>query len=197
MALGGLTTRVLPDANILYSRTLRDWLALGSLYGPDGWYQVHWTEDILAELLYHLRKNNPQASDRQIGGVRDKIVQAFSGGRIEGYSIGTGIEYPDIYDAHVHAAAVHGGVNFVVTLDKGFEEFGEVLDALPYEIHSADSFYCLLDDSSPKSIRAITKLQLEYWSRRQAGRPFNLCTNLEKAGAPEFADRIRAHLRHC
>lgn len=144
-----------------------------------------------------MRKINPHASDPEIGGVRDKIVQAFSGGRIEGYSIETGIGYPDIFDAHVHSAAVHGGVDFVITLDKGFEELGEKLDALPYEIHAADSFFCLLDDSSPKSIRAVTQRQLEYWSKREAGRPFNLCTSLERAGAPEFADRVRGHLRYC
>ncbi len=101
MASGALTTSVLPDANVLYSRTLRDWLALCALYGPEGWYEVRWTEDILAETLYHLRKNNPDASDHQIGGIRDKFVEAFGEGRISGYRVDPDISHPDIFDAHV------------------------------------------------------------------------------------------------
>lgn len=197
MAMGGLTTTVLPDANVLFSRTLRDWLAMGSIYGPDGWYEVRWTEDILAEVLYHLRKKNPTASDQQIGGVRDKLMQAFAGGRISGYSIDPKIEYPDIYDAHVHAAAVQGEVDFVITADGDFTELGQIEDDLPYEVHSPDTFFCLLDDSSPNTVRAITRLQLEYWAKRSEGRSFNLCDSLRAAGAPDFADRVREHLQHC
>ena len=192
MALGTLTTTVLPDANVLFSRTLRDWLGLCALHGPDGWYEVRWTEDILAETLYHLRMKNPAASYAQIGGIRDKIVAAFSGGRIAGYPIDPTIAYPDIFDAHVHAAAVHGGVDFVLTADRDFEKLAEILDSLPYEVHSPDSFFCLLDDSSPRSIRLVIKEQIDYWSKRQ-GR-FNLCTQLVNAGAPQFAERVRAHL---
>jgi hypothetical protein len=197
MALGGLTTTVLPDANVLFSRTLRDWLAMGSLYGPDGWYEVRWTEDILVEVLYKLRKKNPGASDNQIGGVRDKMTESFAGGRISGYSIETGIDYPDIYDAHVHSAAVHGEVDFVITMDKGFDKLDDIADGLPYEVHTPDSFFCLLDDSSPKTIQNITCLQLKYWLRRSGGAPFNLCTSLQRAGAPAFADRVREYLQHC
>jgi hypothetical protein len=197
MALGGLTTTVLPDANVLFSRTLRDWLAMGSLYGPDGWYEVRWTEDILAEVLYHLRKKNPHASDSQIGGVRDKLTGSFAGGRVSGYSIEPGVDYPDIYDAHVHSAAVHGEVDFVITMDKGFDKLDDIADGLPYEVHSPDSFFCLLDDSSPKTIHNITRRQLEYWLQRSRGTPFNLCTSLQQAGAPLFADRVRKYLQDC
>lgn len=197
MALGGLTTRVLPDANVWFSRTLRDWVGMCSVYGPDGWYEVHWTEDILAEVLYHLRKKNPDASDSEIGGVRDKIVRSFAGGRIAGYSIEPDIAYPDVYDAHVHSAAVHGEVDFVITADGDFEDLGAIVDELPYEIHSPDSLLCLLDDSSPSTIRSITRQQLEYWVKRRGERPFNLCAGLTAAGAPEFAERVREHLQHC
>ena len=107
MFMGASTTIVLPDANILYSRTLRDWLALCHLQ-VDGWFEVMWTEDIMAEVIYRLRRDNPMASDRQIGGVRDKLVAVFSSGRIVGYAIDPDVSYPDIFDAHVHAAASMG-----------------------------------------------------------------------------------------
>lgn len=194
MSRGMLTTNVLVDANVLYSKTLRDWLALSYLR-QDGWFEVKWTEDILAEVVYNLRKDHPLFSDQQIGGVRDKIVGTFPAGRISDYEIDPTPAYPDIFDAHVHAAAIHGGVDIVLTIDRGFSQLGDLLDELPYELHSPDSFLCLLDDASPRSIQQVTQEQLDYWAKR-SGR-FNLCTQLENAGAPQFADRVRQHLRTC
>ncbi len=80
----------------------------------------------------------------------------------------------------------------MITADRDFSDWAELLDSLPYEVHSPDSFFCLLDDSSPKSVRLIVQRQLDYWSRRRG--QFNLCTQLVNAGAPEFAERVRAHL---
>lgn len=85
MAMGALTTAVLVDANIFFSRTLRDWVALCYL-NSDGMFEVKWTEDIMAELVYRLRRKLPEASDPQIGGVRDQLVGSFPNGRIVGSS---------------------------------------------------------------------------------------------------------------
>jgi PIN domain-containing protein len=194
MAMGTLTTIVLVDANVLYSRTLRDWLGLCYLQS-DGWFEVVWTEDIMAEVIYRLRRANPTASDPQIGGVRDRLVEMFSTGRIAGFPIDSNVPYPDIFDAHVHAAAIHADVDFVLTADAGFEQLEGQLDELPYEVHNPDSFFCLLDDSSPDAIKAVIQKQVDYWKAK--GKQSNLCTHLERAGAPQFADRIRSHLRGC
>ncbi|MFD7843458.1 hypothetical protein ACFV4K_11060 [Nocardia sp. NPDC059764] len=75
--VGGRVQRVLVDANILYSRTLRDWLSLLYLRGGHGMFQVFWTEDIMAETLYWLRKNNPHFSEAQIGGIRRLTIATF------------------------------------------------------------------------------------------------------------------------
>ena len=50
---------VFVDANVWFSRTLRDWI--GMLYTtPDTpSFVVHWSEDVLAELIHHLRKRHP------------------------------------------------------------------------------------------------------------------------------------------
>ena len=56
---------VLADANILFSRTLRDWLLLVHLDG--GPIRVHYTEDILAETVCRLRREHP--SRRGLAGV--------------------------------------------------------------------------------------------------------------------------------
>ncbi|BDZ61537.1 hypothetical protein GCM10025873_13280 [Demequina sediminis] len=53
-----MPTRVLLDANVLMSRTLRDAIFLIQIESP-GMFATCWTEDILAETLYHLRRRNP------------------------------------------------------------------------------------------------------------------------------------------
>ncbi|MEZ0363414.1 PIN domain-containing protein [Mycobacterium sp. pUA109] len=189
-----MTTTVLVDANVFYSRTLRDWLALCYLE-VDGWFEVMWTEDIMAEFIYHLRKRYPTASDRHIGGVRDQLVETFSTGRVAGYVIDADVPYPDIFDAHVHAAAVHARVDFLLTADNDFEQLADQLDDLLYEVHSPDSFFCLLDDSSPNAIKVVSQKQLDYWKAKRE--QFNLCTQLQQAGAPQFAERVRGHLQAC
>ncbi|MBO3089433.1 hypothetical protein [Cellulomonas dongxiuzhuiae] len=42
-----------------FSRTLRDWLGMLYTVPESPPFVVHWTEDALAELIYHLRKKNP------------------------------------------------------------------------------------------------------------------------------------------
>lgn len=50
---------VLVDANVLYSKTLGDWLGLLYTIPEIPPFQVFWTEDVLAEAIYHLRRNHP------------------------------------------------------------------------------------------------------------------------------------------
>lgn len=70
-------TKVFLDANILYSRTLRDWFCiLSQESGVDG-IALHWSEDVLAEMIYHLRKKNPHLSDKQVGGWRRTLLEDF------------------------------------------------------------------------------------------------------------------------
>ncbi|MFD6391253.1 PIN domain-containing protein [Nocardia sp. NPDC060259] len=187
---GGWATKVLADANILYSRTLRDWLSLLYLRGGNGMFQVYWTEDIMAETLYNRRKHNPHLPEAQIGGIRRTMVSTFGpNSLITGYRIDTSIEYSDVFDAHVHSAAIHGDVGIVLTANAG--DFAD-LDQLTYEIYSADDFFMLIDDARPAIVRAVMLEQLAYWLPRN-GR--SLPDALRRADAPLFAERIRAYLQ--
>lgn len=183
---------VLVDANILYSRTLRDWLSLLYLRGGHGMFRVFWTEDVMAETLYWRRKRNPLLDEEQVGGIRRRIAETFGDGSlITGYRIDKTISYPDLYDAHVHCAAVHAGVDIVLTAnidDFDFEEF----DDLPYEVYGADEFFQLVDDSKPELVRCVVKEQLAYWVPR-GGKA--LPQALRDAAAPDFADRVRQYLQ--
>ncbi|MFE3178609.1 hypothetical protein ACFXPA_32295 [Amycolatopsis sp. NPDC059090] len=54
-----MPTRVLPDANVLHARTLRDWLLLLKDTGNASMFHVFYTEDILAETIQSIRRRNP------------------------------------------------------------------------------------------------------------------------------------------
>ncbi|WP_234420145.1 PIN domain-containing protein [Rhodococcus ruber] len=182
---------VLPDANVLYSRTLRDWICLLATRSGPPLFHLRWTEDILAELVYHLRKNHPHFSDRQIGGVRDKIVDIVAEhGRIAGYEIDPDLAYTDEYDAHLHVAAEHGGVQYVLTNDRGFHDFAAANDErLDYEVYTPDDFLMLVHRDAIATVREALLDQIGYY--RRLGRPFNLAARLEAAQAPKFAAAIR------
>src|SRR5690606_18540634 len=72
--------RVFVDANVWYSRALRDWF--GMLYTkPDTPpFAVYWTEDVLAELVYHLRREHPDWPGRRITRIRDLMAGTFEAG---------------------------------------------------------------------------------------------------------------------
>lgn len=191
--MSSAVTIVLLDANILYSRTLRDWIALLQVEAPS-LFSVAWTEDIMVETLYHLRKKHPMWSEQQTGGMRRKLEKAFTGGQITGYQVDPAIKYPDIGDAHVHAAAVHGAVDTVVTAN------GKDLpttDDLNYEIYPPDDFLVLVDDAAPKAVRSVTEKQLRYYHQKSSGADgVDLPLRLKNAKVPMFAERVREHLQH-
>lgn len=187
----GRGTSVLVDANVLFSRTLRDWLALLYIQPGNNMFEVKWTDDIMVEFHYHLRKKHPTFADAQVGGVRSRLERIFSTGRITGYTIDESITYPDMGDAHVHCAALHAEVDILLTdNDKDFAE----LDDLPYEIYKPDDFFELIDDSAPRLVRAVAADQLVYHITKGSGRSVSLPEKLRAAGAPKFAERVRKHV---
>lgn len=92
----GQGTNVLVDANVLFSRTLRDWLALLYLRSGQTMFEVMWTDDIMVEFQYHLRKKNPFLDDAQCGGVRRNLEDTFASGRVRNFTINPDGHYPDI-----------------------------------------------------------------------------------------------------
>ncbi|WP_233552932.1 PIN domain-containing protein [Jiangella rhizosphaerae] len=131
-----MITRALADANVLYSRTVRDWLILIQQESAERIYTLCWTEDILAEVIYHLRRDNPTADGGVITRLHDRIADALESGRITDFRIDGSFPGSDPNDQHVHAAAVAGKVSYLITADGGFRSSGVDLDDLPYEVHS-------------------------------------------------------------
>ncbi|MEV5818145.1 putative toxin-antitoxin system toxin component, PIN family [Micromonospora haikouensis] len=155
------------DANVLYSRTLRDWICLLALESA---YDLRYSEDVLAEWMYRLRRKRPELSEHAIGGQRRKFVAAFPNGMVTGYSPGSVPCPPDPDDRHVLAAALHGGVDVLVTNDRH---------------HVADA--------SMDLVWRVLARQLDYYRRTRGTGDYDeaeLVAFLRKAGAARFAERL-------
>lgn len=184
-----MTTRVLVDANVLYSRTLRDWLLMLQIESKGGLFTVYWTEDILAEVMYHLRREHPEWPGGRITDLRDKIARVLEGGRVDDFTV-DGSFTGDPNDQHVHAAAIACGADIVLTDDGGFSAIG---DDLPYEVYRPDDFFVLVDDSRPGLVKRVAARQARHhWQRTGAA---DLCAMLVAAGCPAFAERVRVRLQ--
>ncbi|MFJ1510819.1 PIN domain-containing protein [Cellulosimicrobium funkei] len=177
-----MITRVLPDANVLYSRTLRDWLFL-TRNTAKGMYTVITTEDILAEVVYNYRRDDPSVD----GGIITRLANSLRKNVDEilgDYPSDPQYSASDPNDQHVHAAACTSGVDMLVTSDQGLLE----LDDDRYEVMTPDDFFCFADESQPAVIRSVVLEQSAYW------RDSSLTEYLERAGCPEFAKRVKARL---
>lgn len=156
-------------------------------------FQLHTTLDVIAETIRAVRSQHPQADggviteiDRKIREVVDELIDDFPGD----------VEFAgsDEHDRHVNAAATHGKADILVTDNPS--DFGDT-DLLPYDIYTADEFLCLVDDGAPANVRAVTQEQNAYWqTRKNDGRHAKgLVEALIDAGCPDFATRVRRHLR--
>ncbi|MDK7180128.1 PIN domain-containing protein [Corynebacterium riegelii] len=185
-----MTQRVFVDANVLFSKTCRDWLYFLRQENED-MFQLCSTNDVMVEVLYHLRKRRPKAGSalleahfNQIRDLIDEVVEVFPG-----HAQFTG---RDNGDYHVHAAAIACQADVLLT-NNSPADFTDNEDAEPYEIYTADDFFVLVADSNPASILRVTKEQFEYWGNKPGSQPLDKA--LIAAGCPQFAARVRENLR--
>ena len=97
-------------------------------------YTVLWTDDILTECTYHLRKANPRWEGGKISRIRELIEEVFPDGRVRDFVVEGGAL--DEGDQHVHAAAVAGRADFVLTMNVKDFPGG---DECPYEVYTPGS----------------------------------------------------------
>lgn len=188
-----MAQRIFVDANILFSRTLRDWLFLLKLQSENSMFIVMATEDVLAETIYRLRRRYPDWDGGQISRIREALIKNLDE-LVEEFPIRDDYLGIDPNDVHVHSAAVAASAHILLTSDSGFLDLGDTADEFPYEIWSADEFFVLVDDSAPHLVERVTELQVRHWNKapESAGR---IVEKLVNSGCPEFADRVVRHLR--
>lgn len=181
--------RVFVDANILYSRTLRDWLFLIPL--QSNIYSLHCTDDVIREALHNLRKNNPRAGGNLTQALNERWHELFDE-VFNDFPPQPAHEGVSSEDIHVHGAVLHCRADALITTN--VKDFCEA-ENLNYELYSPDNFLCLADDSNPDATRAATTRQLQYWSDKAQKQPVKpLPEALNHAGCPQFAQRVEAHL---
>lgn len=186
--------KVVIDANILLSKTLRDWI-LRPCYGTgNAFYQVYLPQGVLDEFSYHWRKQHPQASDQ----ARARIVKAISAccHLVEGYDVHDVPGYPDPHDLHVHAAAVHIDADALITNDSrllNFAQSEEGEEALSYETLTADDFLLQIATYLPAKVLAGLYLSEEEYQRK-TGNPRSIPEQLKICGAPAFARYLQQNI---
>src|SRR4051812_14658015 len=99
--------RVFLDANVLCSRTLRDWTCLLRLR-TDGMFQLHTTEDVLAETIRTLRRLRPDLPGGAVTRLRTAVLGAIDE-LVEDFDATVPYTGSDPDDRHVHAAALACG----------------------------------------------------------------------------------------
>lgn len=183
--------RVFVDANVLFSRTLRDWLFLLRNASEGGMYTVGSTEDVLAETLSRLRDARPKMPGGDVARLRDHLVENLDE-VIDDYAIEPWMTERDPGDAHVRAACTTGRFDMLLTSDVGLLDDAERNLAVAYEPIGPDDFFVLIDDSAPWIVRAVTERQTKYFLEKCG--EADLPAHLRAAGCRHFADRVNGHV---
>lgn len=180
---------VFVDANVLYSKTLRDWLFLLREETCGDMFTVASSNDVIAEVLYWIRKNNSAGPGHLTGNAKEKI-EASLDELVRDFPAGMVFPGGDAHDTHVHAASITCGAAYLVTNDAGFHG---VSDELPYEVHSADSFFQLIAENVPQVVDDVIRRQIPYYESRSGSGP--LSEALISANCPTFAETVHQHLQ--
>lgn len=181
-----MTQRVFVDANVLFSRTLTDWLLISRSFSDGGMFQIHTSLDVIHEMGARLRDNHPEWAGvtiskkvEKIQEIFDEIVKDFPGGKVEGID--------DEGDWHVHHAAEACRAHILLTDDKGFES-----DDTHYEVYTCDDFFVELEKSDPDLVQRVLDFQLKYWAKREGKQ---LPDALRAAECPKFAEVILGRIK--
>ncbi|MFO7191202.1 hypothetical protein [Thermocrispum sp.] len=118
-------------------------------------------------------------------------MSTFEGGRVEDFGMDGSFPGSDQHDAHVHAAAVACGADYVLSCDRGLQEAAAEDVELPHEVYAPDEFFLLIDECSPIHVREATLRQTLYWLKKSG--KASMAEHLEKAGCPQFAQRVRQY----
>lgn len=185
-----MVQRVFVDANVLFSKTLMDWLHFPRFENP-GMFQLFSSEDVFVEVLANMRKRWPQARG-EMTIHRAKLMRTVMDDVLPGFPGGIPFTGTDPHDYHVHAGAIAARADYVLTCNSP-SDLTTTPDLETYEITHPDDFFILVGESNPASLAPIVQAQMSYWARHSENRQLDAA--LIRAGCPKFAERIRQVLR--
>jgi len=176
---------VLADANVLFSRTLRDYV----LYAADeGAIEVHWSREILAEMSRNLRENLGLSNDsttRLEQLMNDYIEYALVEVDPSDLATAEGVEM-DAKDRHVLAAALSADADILLT-DNTKDFPGQWMAEQGMELLTAGELLIRLAESFPDKIRAAHQKTVRYSPKPEA----DVLATLERTTGKYTADAIR------
>lgn len=177
------------DANVLFSKTLCDWLFLLRKHTNGGLFVLFSSEDAITEALHALRRSKPYA-DGQFTARRRALFTTTLDDILEEFPGTPDFPGTDKHDAHIHAAALASNATYLIADDAGFTNVDR--DQLPYEVHTADSFLMLVAANAAPAVDAVILEQLDHFRGIEGSKRIDLA--LEEAGCPAFAACVRKHL---
>lgn len=176
---------VLADANILFSRTLRDYV----LYAADeGAIEVHWSREILAEMSRNLRENlglSHDSTSRLEQLMNDYIEYALievDRGDLDSVE---SVEM-DAKDRHVLAAALSADADILLT-DNTKDFPASWMAEQGMELLTAGELLIRLAESFPDKMRAAHRKTVRYSPKPEP----DILTTLERTAGKYAADAIR------
>lgn len=155
-------------------------------------YRPLWSERILGEVRSALVRVHPEIDAARFDSRLRSMDVAFEDACVTGWEpLVSGLELPDPDDRHVVAAALRGRAEVIVTAN--IRDFpSDALDPLGIEVLTPDAFLLDLLDLDPAgTARTIREQAADH--RRPSVSAEDVLSSLERAGAPEFARRVRVH----
>jgi predicted nucleic acid-binding protein len=153
---------------------------------------LFWSEELLAEARTALEQKKQLPPDSARRWV-DYLPRNFPGGRIdlnESAPSDLARLTSDPADIHVCALAVAAEADYLFTHDRGYLHDG--LSTYGVQVIAPDEFLAPAFDSDPQGMLAVMERVAFSWS---GGRTVEeLLDTIERAGAPNFADKARGHI---
>jgi hypothetical protein len=180
---------VLFDACVLYPAPLRDLLMQLALTGL---FQARWTNQIHDEWIRSVLANRPDLPPASLERCRRLMDEHVPDCLVTGYeALIPTLTLPDPDDRHVLAAAIHGGVDLIITFDLG--DFpAPVLGPWDIEAVHPDEFLTRLWDESAEAVLQAVRLHRASLKRPPKSAAEYLAT-LAQCRLPGFVARLRPH----
>jgi predicted nucleic acid-binding protein len=182
---------VLVDANVLYSRVLRDFLLYSTEFGI---ISTVWSQAILSEVIEHLVANIPGFSTESGAILKQAMNDTFPLAQIdpkpEDFAAISDILLPDEDDRHVLAAAISANADILCTANtKDFP--ADAMFSLGLSVMTPDSLLSTLVAEYPDEMLLVLQRSI---ARLKGASNKTTIAALKAAGAPETARSIETLL---
>jgi hypothetical protein len=184
-----MRVRAFLDANIIVSKTLRDWFFKLSLTDPNV-LSLSCSELVLEEAKKAFRKRNPTAYSGVVEEWIEWIRSIFDHVVIDAPSSSDHVDGISRHDLHVHRAALRAQATHLVT--SNFRDF-RPRQPVPYRPCTPDALLVQIYLFHPRLIHEVSQSETAYWARRKHvdGPTKTVPVALADAGAPLFANIIK------